>query len=135
MANKTNSTKQCQKTRAKESKIRRKIAKRWDKIARSVSYQKASVREYSRCETSKLKDELFDGILMNLREKNSKKSYNRQKRLLCRIVEKRQAQKVHHIVGKTENRFSNYMLRHCLSMSMKQMSAKRPVCMSYVGVG
>ena len=117
------SAKRCQKVRAKEAKARRKIAKRWDKITQSVSYQKASTRECCRCETSKLKDELFDGILINLREKNSKKSYNRQKRLLRRIVEKRQAQKVHHIVGKTENRFSNYMFRRCLSKSMKQMSA------------
>lgn len=134
MANKTNSAKQCKKARAKEAKIRRKVAKRWDKIAKSVSYQKASTREWCKCETSKLKDELFDGILINLREKNSKKSYNRQKRLLRRIVEKRQAQKVHHIVGKTRNRFLNYMCRHCLSMSMKQMSANRLVCMSYIGV-
>lgn len=134
MANKTNSAKQCKKVRTKEAKIRRKIAKRWDMIARGGSYQKACSREYCQCETSELKDELFDGILINLREKNSKKSYSRQKRILRRIVEKRQAQIVHHIVGKTESRFSNYMSRHCISMSMKQMSVNQLVSTSYVGV-
>ena len=123
-----------QKLKVKEEKARRKIAKRWDKIAQSGSYQKACSREYCQCETSELKDELFDGILINLREKNSKKSYSKQKRILRRIVEKRQAQIVHHIVGKAGNRFSNYMSRHCISMSMKQMSVNQLVSTSYVGV-
>lgn len=110
MTNKSNPAKQYRKERAKEAKARRKIAKRWDKIAQGGSYQKACYREYCQCETFKLKDELYDGILINLRERNSKKSYSRQKRILRRIVEKRQAQVIHHIVGKTENRFSNHML-------------------------
>ena len=127
MTNKTHSAKLRQKERLKEAKARRKIASDWKKKGKGHSYQKASAREFCSHVTSQLQDELFDGILINLREKNSKKSYSRQKRILRRIIEKRQAQLVHHVVGRTQNAFASYVFRCCLSKSTKHIF-KIPSC-------
>ncbi len=104
-----------------EANARRKVAKNWDVLARGVKYRKATARMSCRRVTSQLKDELFEGILMNLQGKNGQKSYSVQKRVLRRIVEKRQAQQAHHNVGRTENRFSSHVSRHCVSASMKAL--------------
>ena len=105
----------------KEAKIRRKIAKRWGLIEQGLKYRKAAAKEACKLSVLQMEDELFNGILLNLRGKNSEKSYNRQKRILRRIVEKRQAQQVHRKVGKTDNRFSNYLMIHCACTSMRKL--------------
>ena len=69
--------------------------------------------------TQELKEELFDGILLNLRAEN--KSYRCQKRTLRRIVEKRQAQTMHRIVGRSDDRYSSHMVSHCVGESMSQL--------------
>lgn len=68
--------------------------------------------------TRKIEEELFDGIFLSLNERNSKKSYNVQKRILRRIVEKRMAQTTRKNVGRTEGMFANYQLRRSASKSM-----------------
>ncbi len=107
--------------REAEANARRKVAKYWDALAKGVKYRKATARVSCRRVTSQLKDELFEGILMNLQGKNGQKSHSAQKRVLRRIVEKRQAQQTHHNVGRTENRFSEHVSRHCVSASMKAL--------------
>lgn len=75
--------------------------------------------ELCRSTTLQMEEELFDGILLNLKGgKACSMSYNRQKRILRRVVEKRQAQQVHHKVGRSFDRFSCHMQRHCTSKSM-----------------
>ena len=81
--------------RKAEANARRKVAKNWDKIAHGSRYQKAAAKESCRRATKQMEEELFDGILLNLRCKNKVKSYNAQKRILRRIVEKRQAQQAY----------------------------------------
>ena len=68
-----------------------------------------------------MEEELFDGILLNLRCKNKVKSYNAQKRILRRIVEKRQAQQAYSKVGRRRDRFSSHIYRHCTSKSMSEL--------------
>ncbi len=110
-----------QKATRKEAKARRKIAQDWSNISKGVKYQKATARVGCGRVTSRLKNELFDGILMNLQKRNCMKSYSEQKRLLRRIVEKRQAQQAHHNVGRTETRFLSHVSQYCVSTSLKEL--------------
>ncbi|WP_156139277.1 hypothetical protein [Prevotella pectinovora] len=107
--------------RKAEANARRKVAKSWDKIAHGSRYQKAAAKESCRRATKQMEEELFDGILLNLRCKNKVKSYNAQKRILRRIVEKRQAQQAYSKVGRRRDRFSSHIYRHCTSKSMSEL--------------
>ena len=92
-----------------------KTAKAWDKIAHGVRYREVAAKEFGRRTTLQIKEELFDGILLNLRnEKESAMSYSKQKRVLRRIIEKRQAQQTHRKVGRSGDRFSCHIQRLCI---------------------
>lgn len=117
----TKSKKQMAKRKQMEANARRKVAKSWALLAHGVKYQKAATNESCHRATQQIEEELFDGVLLSLRDKNSVKSYSEQKRILRRIVEKRQAQQTHRKVGRTESRFTNHMLRQCASKSMNEL--------------
>ena len=104
-----------------EANARRKIAKSWALLAKGVKYKKAAIKESCDRLTLIMEEELFDGILLNLHGRNGMKSYSCQKRILRRIVEKRQAQSAHRLVGKSDNRFAKQMQLHCASRSLKQL--------------
>lgn len=120
-SNATKNKKQKSTRKQTETNARRKVAKSWALLALGVKYQKATASESCQRTTQQIEEELFDGILLNLRDKNSVKSYNEQKRILRRIVEKRQAQQTHRKVGRTESRFTNHILRQCASKSMNDL--------------
>ena len=101
-----------------EANARRKLAKSWALLAKGVRYRKAAAKESCERLTQILEEELFDGILLNLSGRNGMKSYNCQKRILRRIVEKRQAQKAHRLVGRSCNMFTKQLLRYCSSQSL-----------------
>ena len=105
---KTNSGKQnmtatqeiSERRRAKEAKARRKVNEEWQRIESSGKYYKAATRVAGWETTDRIADEVLDGIFLCLNARNGGKSASEQKRLLRRIVEKRQAQAVH---AKTRN--------------------------------
>jgi hypothetical protein len=101
-----------------EANARRKQAKSWALVAQGVKYRKAAVKESCDCLTQILEEELFDGILLNLRGRNGMKSYTCQKRILRRIVEKRQAQLAHRRAGRSGNRFTKQLQHYCASQSL-----------------
>ena len=99
------------KSKKKEANARCKLAKRWDIVSNCIAYKKASVKEFSRRTTLLIEEELFDGIFLDLKCCNEDTSYSVKKRMLRRIIEKKQAQAVHRQLGRTDNRFSGYMKR------------------------
>lgn len=101
-----------------EADARRKVAKSWALVAQSVKYRKATVKESCNRLTQILEEELFDGILLNLSGRNGMKSYTCQKRILRRIVEKRQAQSAHRLAGRSGNMFTRQLQRYCTSQSL-----------------
>lgn len=117
----TKSKKQKVNRKQTEANAHRKVAKSWAFLAHGVKYQKAATKESCQRTTKQMEAELFDGILLNLRDKNSIKSYSEQKRILRRIVEKRQAQQARHNVGRSKDRFTSHMLRQCASKSMSEL--------------
>ena len=102
-----------------EAKAKQKLAQNWARLKQNTKYQMAVAEESCNLLTQELKEELFDGILLNLRAEN--KSYRCQKRTLRRIVEKRQAQTMHRIVGRSGDRYSSHMVSHCVGESMSQL--------------
>ena len=115
-----NNTKKANQKRIQaEANARRKVAKSWALVAQGIKYRKAAVKESCDRLTQIMEEELFDGILLNLSGRNGMKSYSCQKRILRRIVEKRQAQSAHHQVGRTGSRYTNYILRECVNKSME----------------
>lgn len=79
-----------------EAKARRMVAMAWKQKNGTLRYRTAAAKELCGQAIVELKQELFDGILLRLKEPNSNKSVAVQKRLLRRIVEKRMAQTIHH---------------------------------------
>lgn len=106
-----------------EANARRKVVKAWTKLANGAKYQKAAIKAVCERTTLQMEEELFDGILLNLRDKNNVKSYSAQKRILRRIVEKRQAQQTHGKIGRTEDRFSSHISRYCVSKIMNDLKS------------
>lgn len=101
-----------------EANARRKVAKSWELVARGIKYRKAAAKESCGRLTQILEEELFDGILLNLKGRNGMKSYACQKRILRRIVEKRQAQSAHRRAGRSGNRFTKQLQHYCTSQSL-----------------
>ena len=113
-----NTKKSNQKRIQAEANARRMAAKSWALVAQGVKYRKAAVKESCDRLTQILEKELFDGILLNLNKHNSMKSYTCQKRILRRIVEKRQAQSAHRRVGRTESRYTNHIFQESANKSL-----------------
>lgn len=116
--NKKVNQKQIVKRKKAEANARRKLAKSWALLAKSVKYRKVAVKESCDRLTQILEEELFDGILLNLSGCNGMKPYSCKKRILRRIVEKRQAQSAHRRVGRTDSRYTNHIFRECAKKSL-----------------
>lgn len=84
-----------ERRRAKEARARRKVNEDWQRIESTGKYRKAVARGAGWNTTDRIADEVLDGIFLSLNARNDEKSASVQKRLLRRIVEKRQAQAVH----------------------------------------
>ena len=106
-----------------EANARRKVVKAWARLANGTKYQTAAVKDVCERTTLQMEEELFDGILLNLRGKNNVKSYSAQKRILRRIVEKRQAQRTHGKISRTEDCFSRHISRYCVSKIMNNLKS------------
>lgn len=64
----TKLTKGMKSQKKTEANARRKVAKDWAHLSRcSKKYKKAVAREFTSRTTQMMKEELFDGILLNLR--------------------------------------------------------------------
>lgn len=104
-----------------EAKVRRKVNKNWKIVEAKRNYKSAAVWQASGNATAMIQNECFDGILLQLNERNDSKSYNTQKRILRRIVEKRQAQSIHRALGRTEDRFATSMRNRSISRSVSDI--------------
>lgn len=95
--------------RRAEANARRKVAKAWAKTGSGITYKCAATREAYLHVEEQVYNEAFDGFLLSLSASNSHKSMSAQKRILRRIIEKRQAQAVHRYIGHSEDRLSEYL--------------------------
>ncbi len=102
-----------------ERNARRKVAETWANVSNKTAYKKAAVKYYGAEATYKIENEFFDGIFISLKERHDEKSYRERKRMLRRIVEKRQAQMTHKYVGRTPDCLATYLSRQSTGKSMR----------------
>lgn len=110
-----------QKKRNKEANARREMNKKWERLEGRSKYLHAVAKKSCNDITTMIQDECFDGILLQLNPRSESKSYKEQKRLLRRIIEKRQAQAIHRKIGRTNNRFATHMKHHSASKSANDL--------------
>ena len=113
------------KQKQAEANSRRKVAKSWAFLGAGNKYRKAAVGESRSRMTSEIKENLINGTIFDLCEKNSMKRDNVQKRILRRIVEKRQAQASHRRTGHTQDLFASHLVRECCSKCMEEINRFR----------
>ena len=104
-----------------EANARRKVAKKWAKIGSGAGYKRAAIREASLNVEKRIREETYDGFLLLLSERNCDKSISLQKRILRRIIEKRQAQAVHRYLGHGDDRLPDYLSLACGKHSMRKL--------------
>ena len=78
---------------------------RWKQIESTNGYKMAASRELTKKATNRIKEDILDGIFVELSERYQDKSWSVQKRVLRRIVEKRQAQANALVFGTCRGRF------------------------------
>lgn len=110
-----------EKKRIAEANARRKVAKRWAKIGNGTGYKHAAARQSAKETATKIESEVFDGILLSLSPRNSKRSQSQQRRLLRRIVEKRQAQAAFRRIGRSEDLFAPRLMDECSCHCMHEL--------------
>lgn len=110
-----------QKMRRKEAKARREINKKWERMEGRSKYLQEVAKKSCNDITALIQDECFDGILLQLKPRSEHKSHKEQKRLLRRIIEKRQAQAIHRKIGRSHDRFVTHMKHHSASKSANDL--------------
>lgn len=105
--------------------INRRTNERWKCVEKTAKYRKAAMREAC-CETSKrIEIEVLDGLFLNLSTRNTDKPMSVQRRILRRIVEKRQAQANHKKNGRSKDLTSLRITISCTSECLANINRKR----------
>lgn len=105
--------------------INKRTNERWGCVEKTAKYRKAAIRETCYETTKRIEIEVLDGLLLNLNTRNTDKPMSVQKRLLRRIVEKRQAQANHRKNGRSEDLASLRITISCTSECLANINRKR----------
>lgn len=106
-------------------KINKSINKRWECVEKTAKYRRAVAREACLETSKKIEIEVLDGLLLNLKYRNREKPMNVQRRILRRIVEKRQAQANHKKNGRSVDLTSLRITISCTSECLAKINRKR----------
>lgn len=94
----------------------------WIFVQASDKYRNHVALETCQRTTDTLKSELFDGFSIVLNSRNCTKSEKIQKRIMRRIIEKRQAQATHQKLGRTADLFVPNIERANVSRCMYEFA-------------
>ena len=114
--------------RVRETKARHKVNEDWQRVELTGKYRKAVARSICWSTTDKIADEVLNGIFLNLTPRNDEKSASEQKKLLRRIVEKRQAQALHANTRNSRDRKAAVAVITNTSKCMKRIQCLRFAC-------
>ena len=109
-------------TSKRKSKAVKNANKGWLFVQSSDKYRNHVALETCQKITETLKSKLYDGISIVLSSRNSAKSEKIQKRIMRRIIEKRQAQATHHKLGRTADLFVPNIERANVSRCMYEFA-------------
>lgn len=107
--------------RKAEAKARKRIAEQWEHTLSTASYRLWAATAYSKLKCSRLKAELFCDSLPKAIDRRNGKSSASLKRALRRIVEKRQAQAIHKMLGHSESLLYASLVNKCTSLCMEEL--------------
>ncbi|MCF0206456.1 MAG: hypothetical protein HUK15_03410 [Bacteroidales bacterium] len=110
--------------RSKRNDAKVILCRNWQNVEKSKKYSKAKGYET----TQKIADETMDGIFIKLNDRNEDKSFAVKKRLLRRIVEKRQAQAMQHKCINNHNRYKSSLVNTNTSRCMTHLTNLRHAC-------
>lgn len=116
------------RNQAKESKVRKRLYENWQRVEATDKYQRAVAKSSGKQMTEKIAEEVLDGIFLNLNRRSQDKSWSEQKRILRRIVEKRQAQAIHLGTKKSRNRKTARAVVSNTSRCMVRLNDLRFAC-------
>ena len=116
-----------QTTMSKKERIRKRLLKSWTKIACGIGYKYAATEETYKNSMQEIEDEMSDGgKLLPLSSRYRNKSINVRKRVMRRIIEKRQSQMAHRFFGHTDNlltkRIANVFSKRCMKEVSRHQS-------------
>lgn len=120
----TNSTKKSKPAKPVKAKTAKEVDA-WGKVSHSKKYRKAVAKDLCQGVAAEVIEECLDGVCLNLSDEISMRSDAAQKRILRRIVEKRQAQANHRKLGRTGNLFAAYLEKACCSNSLTEINLYR----------
>lgn len=103
MKNNNINTAKNSKNSEKTSKINRKLNENWQYLQNTKKYRKARSKEAWSNTCQRIAEEMLDGIFINLNGRHSEDSPSIQKKLMRRVIEKRQAQATFRKTGRTRN--------------------------------
>lgn len=116
------------KSHTKESKSRKRLYENWQRIETTDKCQRAVAISCGKQMTEKIVEEVIDGIFLNLNRRSHAKSGSEQKRILKRIVEKRQAQAIHLGTRKSRTRETSRTVMSNTSRCMVRLKELRFAC-------
>lgn len=109
----------------KMSRITRENTKRLILMQTSPKFRYSMMKDVCKKTTDIIKEEIMDGLFFSLNNRNDLMSENKKRRIVRRIVEKRQAQASHHIVGRTDNLFNASIANECISSCWSEINRLR----------
>lgn len=116
------------KSYTKESKVRKKLYENWQRVEATNKYQRTVAMSAGKHTTEKIAEEILNGNFLNLNRRSQYKSWSEQKRILRRIVEKRQAQAIHFGTKKSRNRKTARAVVSNTSLCMARLNDLRFTC-------
>lgn len=97
----------------------------WRKMQKGKRYALFAAKEASMHIEQEIKKDLFDGILLCLSSRNEGASMARKRRVLRRIVERKQAQATFRFVGRGDGLLAASVVNRCSSMCMDRLDRYR----------
>ena len=125
---KSNSKSEYAKGKKRAAKIRKELYDKWQHMERTARYLKAKNQEMRHYVSQAIESEVLDGIFIKLNDRNEDKSYPVKKRILRRIVEKRQAQAANRKYGKYNAAFVAATIATNTSQCMAHIERQRRAC-------
>lgn len=107
--------------RKAEAKARKRIAEQWEHTHSTASYRLWAATAYSKLKCNRLKAELSGGSRPQAIGRCNSKSAASLKRALRRIVEKRQAQAIHKMLGRSKSLLYASLVNKCTSLCMEEL--------------
>ena len=113
---------------SRKEKIRKRLLKAWTKISSSKRYKYAATKETYKNIMQEIEDGMSDGgAALSLSSRYKNKSLNVQKRVLRRIIEKKQSQMAHRFFGHTDDLLTKRIAKFFSKRCMKEVSRHQPI--------